>query len=254
MKAYTQEEIIARAVSVHGSKYSYDKLVYVNRRTKFIITCPLHGDFEQRASNHIYDGHGCPKCAILSTYVTQEDFITRAKAVHQDTYDYSRTKYVGSNSLMTIVCTTHGPFTQAANVHLKGHGCPLCGVVQRTLTMEDFYIRCQERHGDMYDYSQTHFSGAAKSISIICKQHGAFTQRASDHMKGHGCPQCAACKTYSQAAIQWLDYRAKQDGVIIKHAANGGEHVVRLPNGKSTHVDGFSVDTRHVYEFHGVSI
>lgn len=38
-------EFIKKAKKVHGDKYSYDKINYINARTKIIITCPKHGDF-----------------------------------------------------------------------------------------------------------------------------------------------------------------------------------------------------------------
>ena len=27
-------------------------------------------------------------------------------------------------------------------------------------------------------------------VIIVCKKHGSFSQRSSDHLRGHGCPQC----------------------------------------------------------------
>ena len=46
MKKRTTEEFIELARQVHGDKYDYSKTVYVNKRNKVIITCPIHGDFE----------------------------------------------------------------------------------------------------------------------------------------------------------------------------------------------------------------
>ena len=52
---------IGRSNVVHKNKYSYDKTVYKNQRTKVIITCPIHGDFLQTPKNHM-NGQGCPIC------------------------------------------------------------------------------------------------------------------------------------------------------------------------------------------------
>ena len=41
--------------------FMYSKSVYVNNRTSLIITCPLHGDFEQRPEHHL-NGNGCSEC------------------------------------------------------------------------------------------------------------------------------------------------------------------------------------------------
>ena len=55
---------ITRAKEVHGSRYSYDLVEYKNVKTKVTISCPVHGIFEQRPSNHLR-GEGCQKCYFL---------------------------------------------------------------------------------------------------------------------------------------------------------------------------------------------
>jgi len=57
----TVEEFIEKSNKVHNNKYKYTKTIYDNTRSKIIITCPQHGDFEQTPSNHI-QGYGCPIC------------------------------------------------------------------------------------------------------------------------------------------------------------------------------------------------
>ena len=61
-KRLTTEEFIRRAKEVHGDKYDYSKVEYVNARIKVCIICPEHGEFRQTASEHLR-GQGCPKCA-----------------------------------------------------------------------------------------------------------------------------------------------------------------------------------------------
>ena len=65
MKKLTTEEFIKKAREVHGDKYDYSKVEYVNKKTKVIIICPVHGDFPQSPVNHIR-GNGCPKCAKIN--------------------------------------------------------------------------------------------------------------------------------------------------------------------------------------------
>lgn len=57
----SQKEYIDRCILVHNNKYDYSKTIYRGMDNKITITCPIHGDFEQMASNHI-KGSGCPKC------------------------------------------------------------------------------------------------------------------------------------------------------------------------------------------------
>lgn len=58
-----KEEFINRSKIIHGNKYNYDKVNYINYQTKVIITCPKHGDFECYPGNHL-KGCECPKCAL----------------------------------------------------------------------------------------------------------------------------------------------------------------------------------------------
>ncbi|EKD89569.1 MAG: hypothetical protein ACD_33C00045G0036, partial [uncultured bacterium] len=57
----TQEEFIIRAKQIHGDKFDYSKVVYINGWTKIIIVCPIHGDFLQTPNDHL-QGSGCPIC------------------------------------------------------------------------------------------------------------------------------------------------------------------------------------------------
>ena len=82
-KKYTQEEFIEKAKAIHGDKYDYSKVEYVNGRTKICIICPEHGEFWQIPNSHLM-GKGCKMCGIENTVSknsdTQKDFIEKAKA------------------------------------------------------------------------------------------------------------------------------------------------------------------------------
>jgi len=55
---------------IHSNKYTYTNTIYVNNNTKLVITCPIHGDFEQKPSHHLA-GHGCSKCNKIGYSKTQ---------------------------------------------------------------------------------------------------------------------------------------------------------------------------------------
>ena len=63
MKRLTQEQFIAKARAIHGDKYDYSKVVYVNERATIIIGCPIHGWFNQKAGEHMH-GKGCAMCGF----------------------------------------------------------------------------------------------------------------------------------------------------------------------------------------------
>jgi hypothetical protein len=60
------------------------------------------------------------------------------------------------------------------------------------LTQEEFVRRAKSAHGDRYDYSQTLYRKYGEKVSIVCKTHGRFDQKASHHLAGRGCRKCAA--------------------------------------------------------------
>lgn len=63
-KRATTAEFIERALKVHGDKYDYSSVEYLNSTTKVVILCKIHGKFLQQPSNHLA-GHGCPECALI---------------------------------------------------------------------------------------------------------------------------------------------------------------------------------------------
>ncbi len=62
----------------------------------------------------------------------------------------------------------------------------------RKLTLDEFLLRCKERHGDRYDYSPVDkYEGINAKVTIICPAHGRFEQGAGLHMSGSHCQECA---------------------------------------------------------------
>lgn len=61
-KKLTQDEFICRAKEVHGDKYDYSKVEYINSTTKVCIICPKHGEFWQQPVSHVIAKQGCQKC------------------------------------------------------------------------------------------------------------------------------------------------------------------------------------------------
>lgn len=47
-------------------------------------------------------------------------------------------------------------------------------------------------HGDTYVYSQSEYIDAKTRVRIECKNHGAFWQTTSNHVKGRGCRKCGS--------------------------------------------------------------
>ena len=114
---------------MHGDKYDYSKVNYINSKTKICIICPEHGKFWQIPQNHL-KGCGCPKCSFIkiaqkNTH-NSEEFIKQSKKIHGNKYNYSNVEYIKAKVKVSIICPKHGEFWQTPDSHLRGNGCPKC--------------------------------------------------------------------------------------------------------------------------------
>ncbi len=60
-----QESMILKFQKVHGDTFDYSKVDYVDRSTKVIIICRLHGEFLQQPRLHLRGSTGCRTCISL---------------------------------------------------------------------------------------------------------------------------------------------------------------------------------------------
>ncbi len=58
----TLKEFLSEAHNIHGEKYDYSLVEYVNNRTAVTIICADHGEFPQAPEKHLA-GQGCSDCA-----------------------------------------------------------------------------------------------------------------------------------------------------------------------------------------------
>jgi len=61
-RTFSLQSFIQKAKQVHGDKYDYSKVNYINANIPILIICPKHGEFYQTPSKHYIAKHGCPKC------------------------------------------------------------------------------------------------------------------------------------------------------------------------------------------------
>ncbi len=116
-----------KAVKIHGDKYNYDKVEYIDRKTDVKIICnTCKEEFEQKAGYHL-SGNGCKSCGKNVRKMTQEQFIRKAMLIHGDSYSYKLCKYINSRTGVDIICNKcTSAFPQQPKQHLYGNGCPIC--------------------------------------------------------------------------------------------------------------------------------
>jgi len=203
MKKLTTEEFIVKAKLVHKDLYDYSNVIYIKSNFKIKIVCRKHGMFYQTPNSHL-DGRGCNICSN-NTKITTDEFITRAKEIHGNLYNYSFTKYNGRDIKIHIICFVHGTFWQKPSNHIfLKHGCPICSNNIK-LTTADFIEKANIIHNNTYDYSRVVYGkNNMEKIVIICKKHGEFKQRPINHLTGTRCPKCNISKGENRI-ITFLD-------------------------------------------------
>lgn len=132
---FTTEIFIKKAQEIHQDEfgkpiYDYSKFVYVNSKTKGIISCSEHGEFGQNSRAHL-KGHGCKQCATSKKKSNLSSFIKKAINLHKDDngiplYDYSEFVYNTRKIKGKIKCKNGHIFEQTPSDHLGGKGCNEC--------------------------------------------------------------------------------------------------------------------------------
>ena len=192
MKKFSNEEFIKKAREIHGDKYDYSKVNYIGAFNKVCIICPEHGEFWQLPIVHL-KGCGCKKC---SHTLGVDAFITKAKEIHGDKYDYSKVEYNGYNEKICIICPEHGEFWQTPHNHLSGSGCQKCSNIIKGKSFEkvdkvklaeknkDAFIKAaKKKFGNLFDYSDIKYIDNTTEITICSKKYGKISITPKDHLK-----------------------------------------------------------------------
>jgi hypothetical protein len=194
------EIFIEKAKLVHGDKYGYSLVEYVDSKTKVLIICDKHfpSGFLQTPTGHLTN-RGCMQCGLdkiclLSTKTT-EKFIEEGNLKYNNKFDYSQVEYINAKIPVKIICPIHSEFYQVPYVHLNvNHGCPKCGNLairdKKILTTQEFIDKANLVHNFEYDYSQVEYVNTLTKIKIICPKCGIFEQSPLGHLKGDRCNKC----------------------------------------------------------------
>ena len=133
--------------------------------------------------------------------LTQEEFIEKAKQVHGNKYDYSKSVYKNRRTKVCIICPEHGEFWQFPDNHvLNKNNCPYCAKKKKKTT-DEFISDAKKIHGNRYDYSKVDYKNAYTKICIICPEHGEFWQTPHSHLGMKcGCKNCK--KSLFESAVE----------------------------------------------------
>lgn len=203
MRKQTLQEFIEKYKKKYGNKYDFSESTYIDSHTKMTVKCKIHGCFEIRPVD-LLNGYGCPKCGGTKKKSTEE-FIEKARYVHNNFFSYDKCNYVNSNSKVIVTCPLHGDFEVKANNHLNGVNCKQCSNEHiyhnitklepinkstRKLDTKTFIDKCKEKYGDKYSYDKTEYVKSSVKVIITCEKHGDFLITPNHFLSGRGCPIC----------------------------------------------------------------
>ena len=208
---------IIKAKSVHGDKYDYSRVNYVDNDTPVEIICPIHGVFKKTPHDH-KRGKGCPHCSRESAgekrKMTFEEFHERAVEIWGDAYDYSKVDLDNRDEKgrVCVICPKHGEFFVKPERHIfkkNPRGCRECGYERNGDTFrksfEDFVKDARVIHGDKYIYDDFVYVNSGTKGNIICPIHGPFPMTPNAHLsQRQGCPVCA-CSKLELEVMNFLD-------------------------------------------------
>lgn len=190
----SKENFIKRVKEFHEDKYDYSKVDYINSKIEVTIICPKHGEFKQVPFNHYKAG--CLQCSIeergLKSRLNTEEFIKKAKEIHGDKYDYSKSVYDKAIKPIIIICRTHGEFKQTPTAHYRGIDCSKCTLsgysrdsinwLNSVAQNENIEIQHAENGGEKrISKSRYRADGYCEETNTIFEYHGCLF---------HGCPLC----------------------------------------------------------------
>ena len=195
MAKLTTEEFIAKAKVVHGDRYDYSQVQYVNASTKVCIICRKHGEFWQRPSHHT-DGRGCSKCAseanaanmrlwtkekcreIALKYTEMKAFRTESKDAYNSAMKH---KWLKEYTWLRYKLDVTKPKKK-----------------RRTYTQEEIIEKLRAMFGEHYSYEKVEYKAMKVPITLVCHEkdaqgveHGEFSMRPDNIFSSkQGCPKC----------------------------------------------------------------
>ena len=216
----TEDNFFKHAKKKWGNKYDYSKTIINYRQSKIIVICPIHGEFEVLAHNHICKDKntgGCPKCSDARVHNNfmkegEEKLIDFIRNKWGNLYSLDKFVYKGNKKKVTLICSKHGEFSMTPGNLKKSNGCPKCTLENTYFTKysgetnEQVFIKQAVKvHGDKYDYSKVDYKQQHQKVCIICPEHGEFYQKPNAHLSGFGCPKCGQKYTGTRKTILQYD-------------------------------------------------
>lgn len=200
MRRKTKEEFLKGLFEKYPEfkdRYDYSDLEYINSSTKSKILCRECDEyFHITPSGHFLQGSGCIGCSYKKRSVdrrkySQPELERILYQKYKEKYLFDVRTYINKESKIQVFCKEKDQAKdQYVKALLKGTGCSCCAA-NKLKTNEKFILDAQTIHKNAYTYDNVSYKNAYTNINITCPFHGDFSQRATHHLSGHGCPDCS---------------------------------------------------------------
>ena len=193
----TNTEFIRELKKKFSNSFNYSKVNYKGSRTKIILICEKHGEFQSKPV--LLLGKKNPRlCEYCEIDIKKNEFIKRANKIHKNKYDYSNVVFKNQKTKVEIICpeNLHGQWSVTPDNHVsKKSGCPACGFIKQvksqTKSTAKFKSEIKRLFGRRYLLNKVEYINAHTPVIVTCKKHGDFPISPTSLLQGTNCFKCS---------------------------------------------------------------
>lgn len=222
MSRYSNKEIfVEKAIKIHGIRFDYTYVVYVDSKTNINILCNKHKNiFTQTPRMHLTTLHGCPECIheitnnqklVFKNKTSKKFNKTEVIKIIEDTYgvgtfNYEKLNYKSNKTPFILICNKHKTDIKKTlrNFKLKSpyNYCIDC---KKDLFTIEVQKKFEEKHGKLFDYSRCpSILGHDTPIEIKCPTHGWIQTNVGAHLRSdYGCNLCGNEVNFNFKKSEW---------------------------------------------------
>ena len=223
MSRYSNKEIfVEKAIKIHGIRFDYTYVVYVDSKTNINILCNKHKNiFTQTPRMHLTTLHGCPECIheitnnqklVFKNKTSKKFNKTEVIEIIEDTYgvgtfNYEKLNYKSNKTPFILICNKHKTDIKKTlrDFRLKSpyNYCIDC---KKDLFTIEVQKKFEEKHGEIFDYSRCpSILGHDTPIEIKCPTHGWIQTNVGAHLRSdYGCNLCGNEVNFNFKKSDWV--------------------------------------------------
>lgn len=138
----TFDIFLKKAENIHGKKYNYSEVNYINTEAPIKVICNDCGKITFPSPYSHLTTSGCHNCYIKTITITKKQFIKKSKEKYKKAFGYNKVVIENLESIVKIYCRKcKKHFDQNARTHLRGtYGCPRCAKVGLSSKAENEWL------------------------------------------------------------------------------------------------------------------